>query len=66
MKLELILFFILIFFSILNLIFMLSISNFILKLAESISSLKEDIDNFNLKESRSKVINNEEKGLIDV
>jgi len=66
MKLELILFFILIFFSILNLIFMLSISNFILKLAESISSLKEDIDNFNVKESGSKVINNEEKGLIDV
>ncbi len=66
MKLELILFFILIFFSILNLFFMLSISNFILKLAESISSLKEDIDNFNIKESGPKVINNEEKGLIDV
>jgi hypothetical protein len=37
-----------------------------LKLAESISSLKEDIDNFNIKESGPKVINNEEKGLIDV
>jgi hypothetical protein len=66
MKLELILFFILIFFSILNLVFMLSISNFILKLAESISSLQGDIDDLIKKESKSKVINSEEKGLIDV
>lgn len=66
MKLELILFFILIFFSILNLFFILSISNFILKLAESISSLRGDIDDLSIKESKSKVINNEEKGLIDV
>ena len=69
MNLEFILSSILIFLGILNLLFFISISNFIVKIADNLNSLRKDFDefddNYNSKKV-NRVESKEDKGLIDI
>jgi hypothetical protein len=55
------------FFSFLNLVFLLTLSNFVVKLADSIKKLSKDLEDFYyIKDNRSNSPQKEDSGLVDL
>jgi hypothetical protein len=59
--------YIILFFNFLNLVFLLTLSNFVVKLADSIKKLSKDLEDFYyIKDNRSNSPQKEDSGLVDL